>query len=112
MPLTNSPRWPLSTIKALVADGSFRLSNSAVDREFGSRYEATAALVEIVAGLGLRSFSHQVQQDEVFDVYGVIWDGRPWYVKWAVVQKPTKLVLCISLHRPDRPLQTKGGIIK
>lgn len=111
--MTNSPRWPLPTVKALVASGSFNLSRSVVDEFNGSRVEASDAFTVIIASLTLRSFAHQLPQREVFDVYGIVWDGTSRYLKFTVIEDSDGgQVLCISLHPPTSPLRTRGGIIK
>jgi hypothetical protein len=107
--VTNSPRWPLPTVKALVAQDAFTLSGS-VHAQFPTDADARQALSEIVAALTLRSFSQQLVQAETFDVYGVKWGGRSWYLKYTVTAEPG--VLCISLHKPKFPIRTKGGVIE
>lgn len=108
---TPSPCWPLLTVKMLVGAGSFFLVGSARRAAFETDEEAVAAFRSIIAGLGPGAFAHQQEQNgEIFDVYGVVWAARPFYLKFTV--RGDELVICISLHQPIRPLQTKGGIIK
>jgi hypothetical protein len=111
--VTNSPRWPLPTVKALVASGSFSLSRSVVDEFDGSRVEASDAFTVIIENLTIRSFAYQLPQREVFDVYGIMWAGTGRYLKFTVIEASEgEQVLCISLHPPTSPLRTRGGIIK
>lgn len=107
----NTPCWPLATVKELVAAGAFELTRSARTAAFDTDEEAIAAFIEIIASLGLSAFAHQqAQNDEIFDVYGVRWEGLSFYLKFTV--RGDELVICISLHPPVRPLQTRGGVIK
>lgn len=42
----------------------------------------------------------------VADVYGIICDGKPWFVKFLIENDCLEE---ISFHPPERPLQTVGG---
>jgi hypothetical protein len=107
----STPRWPLETVKALVAAGAFDLTRSARTAAFDTDEEAIEAFIEIIASLGAAAFAHQQSQnDEIFDVYGVRWEGLSFYLKFTV--RGDEVVICISLHKPAFPLQTRGGIIK
>ncbi len=107
----NTPCWPLATVKALVAAGAFDLTRSAKRAAFDTDEEAIAAFVEIIASLSLGAFAHQKSQnEEIFDVYGVSWGSRSFYLKYTV--RGDHLVICISMHVPVSPLETRGGVIK
>jgi hypothetical protein len=107
----SSPCWSLLTVKALVAKGSFILSGSARRAAFDTDQEAVAGFQTIIAGLDLGAFAHQqMQSGEVFDVYGVVFRGRAFYLKFTV--HDGEVVICISMHPPIRPLATRRGIIR
>lgn len=87
------------------------LARSAQVAGFDTAEEANAALMEIIADLKPAAFAHQqIQNMETFDVYGVRWGDRSWYLKFTVREE--EVVFCMSLHPPIRPLKTVGGIIK
>jgi len=44
----------------------------------------------------------------VVDKYGVIFDGKPWFVKFAIVEGELEE---ISFHPPEQELKTLGGLL-
>jgi hypothetical protein len=111
VPTQSSPCWSLLTVKALVAKGAFILAGSARRAAFDTDQEAVAGFQAIIAGLDVGAFAHQqVQGEEVFDVYGVVFRGRAFYLKFTV--QDGEVVICISMHPPIRPLPTRRGIVR
>lgn len=46
--------------------------------------------------------------DLVVDKYGLIFDGRPWFTKFAVTEGELEE---ISFHPPEKELKTLGGLV-
>lgn len=56
-----------------------------------------------------------MQWGVVVDIYGLIYDGRPWYVKFAIADEEENNVTEpwlqeISFHPPNKEFETLGGI--
>jgi hypothetical protein len=106
------PRWPLATVKRLVADGRVALTHSACEF-FASRTEALMRACAAIQSLRLTDFahsSHLAVHDA--DIYGVTADDHGWYLKLTVVEELGKIVLVISFHPLDQPLRTRGGMVE
>ena len=60
-------------------------------------------------------YKRDIQWEVVVDIYGLIYDKRPWYVKFAVANEEENGVTEpwlqeISFHPPKEEFVTSGGI--
>lgn len=44
----------------------------------------------------------------VVDKYGLVFDGKPWFIKFAIIEGELEE---ISFHPPEQELKTMGGIV-
>jgi hypothetical protein len=60
-------------------------------------------------------YQSATQWGMVVDIYGLIYDGKPWYVKFAIADEEEggvtePLLQEISFHPPEKEFVTSGGI--
>jgi hypothetical protein len=66
---------------------------------------------QVVARLRPGNYSGTVQLREgPADVYGIVVDGKSWYVKLHLARDRTRLHI-VSCHLPDRDILTADGIV-
>lgn len=72
--------------------------------------DARDFILEGLKTLTERNFcGSQVQWgDLVVDKYGLIYDGKPWFVKFAITDGELEE---ISFHPPEQELRTHGGLL-
>ncbi len=72
--------------------------------------EIKAFIFEGIKQLTANNFCGSQMQwgDLVVDKYGLIFDGRPWFVKFAIVDGDLEE---ISFHPPEKELKTLSGLI-
>ncbi len=105
-------RWNLAKVKSVVSEGHILLHRTRARDFFDSTPEAEAFAKRAVALLGERHFVEvQVLLKGEADVYAVSVDGAGWYVK-LVLDEVAPEVAFISLHPLERPIRTKGGMVK
>jgi hypothetical protein len=120
--VAQAPKHDLNTVQALirrgVADSIWFLAPSRslyeVVRVYGSTdtpKSLTEAADFICAGLLELTPKHFVERvlqwEVVADVYGIIYDSRPWYVKFVL---DNGVLEEISFHPPEKALKTVGGL--
>jgi hypothetical protein len=108
----SKPKWALSEVKALVADGCLLVTQRACEW-YPTQSEAVLAVSEVIGALSGSNFAHNaVLANHVADVYGVVLDGRGWYLKLSVTEDVDgRVVVVISFHPLERALRTRGGLV-
>jgi hypothetical protein len=108
----SKPRWSLSDVKALVAEGRV-LVTQRVCAWFPTQSESLLTVSEVIATLSGSNFAHNaVLANHVADVYGVVLDDRGWYLKFSVTEDAEgRAVVVISFHPLERALRTRGGVV-
>ena len=83
---------------------------------FGSNAAGVAAACGALAALVVDDYVESVVLDttqQPADVYGVVVDGRDWYVKLYLsvdVEAPhDDVTVCVSFHSPRFPMTTRSG---
>ena len=75
-----------------------------------STQEAVRFILEAVLSLSEQDFCSSNLQwgstNLVADVYGLIYDDKPWFVKFLIENNTVEE---ISFHPPEKPLKTSGG---
>ena len=121
--MIGSPKHDLQKVKQLVEERKVCFSSPSRSLNEVTRvYETTATpksqedaenfIYEGILKLGPGNFAGRVLQwEEVADVYGMIFDSRPWYVKFMVFRDEHNLDSLeeISFHPPKAPLPTLDG---
>lgn len=120
--MLGTSKYDLEEVKKLVLAGRFWISapSRSIDEVVRvyvetswSKSEADARNFICEGLLALRpgNFAGRAIQwsGEVADQYGLIFDGRPWFVKFLIGEDGD--VEEISFHPPARPLKTQDGSI-
>lgn len=124
MPVSPTPKYDLKEIQALCKSQDltriwFSAKSRSTDKvieayasteEPKSYEEAVKFILQGIVELKPEDFVERVLQWGMVaaDVYGLICDGRPWYVKFIYEDGTLEE---ISFHPPERPLKTASGII-
>ena len=70
--------------------------------------DATGFVLQGILKLTGDDFAGRTTQwDTVTDVYGLMFDDRPWYIKFALEEDGT--LQEISFHPPSKEIETVGG---
>ena len=106
------PHWPLGEVKRLAAAGQIWVQKTRAAVFFPTTREAVQVATEIALSLDVGAFSStQELTHDVADVYGIVRDGKGWFLKLCIdVEVPELLI--ISLHPLERPLVTNAGVVK
>ena len=106
------PRWPLERVKELAEAGQFFVQRTRALDFFPSPGEARAVARQVLLELKVSSFAHTVQLTfDVADVYGVSIEESGWYLKITIDEQVPEVAV-ISFHLLERPLKTRGGMVK
>jgi hypothetical protein len=120
--VAQTPKYDLETVQAVCLSGSLdKIWFSAPSRslyeviriyaktsEPKSLDEATKFILEGLLKLTTNDFVGITSQWEtVTDVYGLMYDGRPWYIKFALEDDGS--LQEISFHPPSKELETISG---
>jgi len=126
--MTEVAKYPLSEVFELIMQNKYWFSApSRSSREVQRVYatllkpktddEAEQFVLEGIQSLKPENFyKRQTQWGLVVDVYGLIFDNKPWFVKFAIELDEKedgsmkKILQQISFHPPERKLVTVGGI--
>ena len=130
MVVAKAPHWSLRQVKKALKGGGLELTKArAIDHllrhesSVVDRRTAVAFVRPIIDGLKGTDFSHTVNaMHNISDVYGVQINGRDWWVKVTLEDKPVvqakssgkakgkktviKHVSVISFHPPEREFKT------
>ena len=121
--MAQAPKYDLQEIFAIIDGGDKnRVWFSAPSRsiqevikvyqgsiDFKDAEEAAIFILKGIRSLKPENFVERILQwDAIADVYGVIFDSRPWYVKFMVEDG---ILNEISFHPPTKPLKTISGLI-
>lgn len=123
--MSQKPKYDLQQVHTLCRRADLdRIWFSAPSRSIStviraySRTDAPKGFVEasqfILAGILTLTTADFVERTlqwggpEVADVYGLLFDGRPWYVKFILSDGVLEE---ISFHPPEAPLRTVSGTI-
>ncbi len=116
--MAQTPKYSLQEIFAIIDSGDKSLiwisapSRSVIEivkvyQSSSQGMDAELATKFIIKGLRALTpdcFVERVLQwDAVADVYGIIFDGKPWYVKFMLEDG---IINEISFHPPEKPLKT------
>lgn len=76
-----------------------------------SQWEAEEFIRAGMKALEPKNFAGRTRQweSEIADQYGIIFDGKPWFVKFLIGQDGE--LEEISFHPPEKPLAIKSGEI-
>jgi hypothetical protein len=106
------PHWPLKRVKDLAKKRRLFIQRTRALDFFTTLSEALQAARTTLLELELTNFAHTVKMTyDVADVYGVLTEGEGWYLKLTIDDQEPEVVV-ISLHPLERPLKTRGGILK
>ena len=119
--MSQTPKYDLNAIRQLCSTGNRELiwfsatsrSTSqviavyaATDSPKGYK-EAVEFILKGLQALTTEDFVESVLQwNTVADVYGLVFDNRPWYVKFIF---ENGVLEEISFHPPEKPLKTVSG---
>jgi hypothetical protein len=121
--VAQTPKYDLSTVQLLVHRNVpdtiwFSAPSRSVDevvrvyRTSATPKNPTEAAAFILQGLlaltGGNFVERLMQWGTVADVYGLVFDGRPWYVKFVFEDGVLEE---ISFHPPQRPMTTITGLV-
>jgi hypothetical protein len=106
------PHWPLQRVKDLVEEGRLFIQRTRALDFFSTLSEALKAARVTLLELDVSNFAHTLKMTyDVADVYGVMIEGESWYLKLTIDEQEPEVVV-ISFHPLERPLKTRGGILK
>jgi hypothetical protein len=106
------PHWPLQRVKDLVKKGRLFVQRTRALDFFPTLSEALQTARTTLLELKLTNFAHTVKMTyDVADVYGVLVESDSWYLKLTIDEHEPEVVV-ISFHPLERPLKTRGGILK
>lgn len=116
--MAQKARYDLQQVFQLAADGKYWFpaktrSSYAVMKIYNlSSEEAETFILKAIRELTEAHFCERVIQwgDSkcIADVYGLIYDGRPWYVKLRIEDD---FLEEISFHPPEKEMKTVGGMV-
>jgi hypothetical protein len=106
------PHWPLSQVKQLAAEGKLFVQRTRALDFFSSLKEALTVARKVLVELELPSFAYTEKLTyDLADVYGVRIEDGGWYLKLTIDEQVPEVAI-ISLHPLERPLKTRGGVVK
>ena len=126
--MTEIAKYPLSEVFTLVMEGKYWFP--APSRSFlivqglysetpkaKSTIEAKQFILAGILSLKPENFyKRQMQWGVIVDIYGLIFDDMPWFVKFAIAPAENddgfeeSFLQEISFHPPERSFVTRGGI--
>ncbi|MBI3556683.1 MAG: type II toxin-antitoxin system MqsR family toxin [Deltaproteobacteria bacterium] len=124
--MATKARYLLKDVFRLIADGSYWFSarprsSYAVIKAYGSSGktlsadEAEAFILKAIGDLTEGHFCESVLQWNdpkcIADVYGLIYDERPWYVKFRIDSEEGETLEEISFHPPEKEMKTVNGSV-
>ena len=119
--MSSGPKYPLAEVWRRIDEGRywFPASSRSVNcvmklyAKLNRPMTTEAAEAFILAGiktLTLEDFYQRVLQwDCVADIYGVVYDNNPWFIKFMIDPEEDELQE-ISFHTPKEDFKTVGGI--
>ena len=106
------PHWPLARIQQLATKRKLFIQRTRALDFFPTPMEAFSAAKEVLTTLEIKSFAQTVKlTHDVADVYGVVIEQHGWYLKLTIDETEPEVVV-ISFHPLERPLKTRGGMVK
>jgi len=102
----------MQRIKDLAKEGRLFIQRTRALDFFATLSEALQTARTTLLDLEISNFAHTVKMTyDVADVYGVVVEGEGWYLKLTIDEQEPEVVV-ISFHPLERPLKTRGGILK
>ena len=102
----------MQRIKDLAKEGRLFVQRTRALDFFATLGEALQTARTTLLDLEISNFAHTVKMTyDVADVYGVVVEGEGWYLKLTIDEQEPEVVV-ISFHPLERPLKTRGGILK
>jgi hypothetical protein len=111
------PEYDLAEVSACLSSGNVLVAAQTATHMIDSHFRAGGLAAEVfarrvVSELVPGNFSRTVQLRDgtLADEYGIVVDGKSWYVKLRV-RRTLKRLDIISCHLPDRDIPTSRGIV-